>query len=181
VNRKAAKKAAKAVTKSRKTVTKPAKAKKAVTEVPVPETPKYRYFKDAMGASWRMSENGVGDLWIGGGWSATLTTITDLFDVKGTIETDEHGNPLSSVPALSSIAQEAEKHEATALSTQVGGDHYKSLAIQPAEYAQKNGLGYCEGLALKYITRHKAKHGAEDIRKAIHCLELLLEIEYPNA
>ena len=66
----------------------------------------------------------------------------------------------------------------TALTEQVGGDHYKSLAIQPVEYIVKNNLGWCEGNAVKYITRHKSKNGAADIRKAIHYLNLLLEMEY---
>lgn len=61
---------------------------------------------------------------------------------------------------------------------QVAGSHYKSLRIQPIEYAHANQLGPCETYVLKYISRHKSKNGAEDIRKAIHCLELLLELEY---
>lgn len=65
-----------------------------------------------------------------------------------------------------------------ALDVQVGGGHYKDLAIQPAEYNQRNGLGFCEGSVVKYVTRHKAKNGAEDIKKAIHFLELLLELDY---
>lgn len=66
----------------------------------------------------------------------------------------------------------------SALQTQVGGDHYSKLAIQPVEYITSNGLGFVEGSVIKYVTRHKAKGGAEDIRKAIHFLNLLLELEY---
>ena len=66
----------------------------------------------------------------------------------------------------------------SALEKQVGGDHYKQMAIQPTEYCQKNKFNHCESSAIKYISRHAAKGGAEDIRKAIHFLELLLEIEY---
>ena len=66
----------------------------------------------------------------------------------------------------------------SALQTQVGGDHYKTLAIQPVEYITRNGLGFVEGSVIKYVTRHKAKGGAEDIKKAIHFLNLLLELEY---
>ena len=66
----------------------------------------------------------------------------------------------------------------SALSTQVGGDHYSKLAIQPVEYITKNGLGFVEGSVIKYVTRHKSKGGAEDIKKAIHFLNLLLELEY---
>lgn len=61
---------------------------------------------------------------------------------------------------------------------QVGGDHYRDREIQPVEYAHANDFGYCESFVLKYITRHRDKGGAEDIRKAIHSLELLLEEEY---
>ena len=64
------------------------------------------------------------------------------------------------------------------LDVQVGGNHYQQLPIQPIVFAQRNRLGACETLVLKYITRHRLKGGAEDIRKAIHCLELLLELEY---
>ena len=67
-----------------------------------------------------------------------------------------------------------------ALATQVGGGHYKDFAIQPAEYSQRNRLPYCESAVVKYVTRHRAKDGRQDIEKAIHCLQLLLEIEYPN-
>jgi len=61
---------------------------------------------------------------------------------------------------------------------QVGGDHYKSLPIQPSEFIYKNGLNWMEGNAVKYICRHRQKHGKKDIEKAIHYLELLLEWEY---
>lgn len=62
---------------------------------------------------------------------------------------------------------------------QVGGSHYKDLPIQPGEYIRKNGIGWYEGNAIKYITRHKQKGGKQDIEKAIHYLELVLE-EYEN-
>ena len=62
---------------------------------------------------------------------------------------------------------------------QVGGDHYKSCPIQPSEFIQRNKLGWCEGNAVKYITRHNKKgEGRKDIEKAIHYLELLLEYDY---
>jgi len=62
-----------------------------------------------------------------------------------------------------------------ALERQVGGDHYKNLAIQPSEYIMKNNLGWCEGNAIKYITRYKQKGQAADIEKAIHYLQIILE------
>lgn len=69
----------------------------------------------------------------------------------------------------------------SALSRQEGGGHYKDLPIQPIVYAYHNRLGPHELLVLRYITRHRNKGGAKDIRKAIHSLEMLLEMEYPEA
>jgi hypothetical protein len=65
--------------------------------------------------------------------------------------------------------------DARASQRQVGGDHYKKLAIQPAEYCFKNKLNNLESEAVGYITRSRFKNGSEDIKKAIHTLELLLE------
>jgi hypothetical protein len=60
---------------------------------------------------------------------------------------------------------------------QVGGDHYKKYAIQPTEYAEKNGLTFSEGCIVKYITRWRDKGGIDDLRKVIHYAELLIELE----
>lgn len=68
----------------------------------------------------------------------------------------------------------------TALNEQIGGNHYKEFAIQPVVFCQKNKLGYCESAAVKYVSRHRQKNGRQDIEKAIHYLQLLLEIEYPT-
>ena len=69
----------------------------------------------------------------------------------------------------------------SALDKQVSGDHYKDKGIQPIIYIHANNLGYCEGNVVKYVTRHKEKNGAADIKKAIHYLELLLELEYTKS
>lgn len=60
---------------------------------------------------------------------------------------------------------------------QEGGDHYKK-AIQPWEIINSHELDFYEGNALKYLLRHKNKNGAEDIKKAIHYLEAILEFKY---
>lgn len=65
-----------------------------------------------------------------------------------------------------------------ALDTQVSGSHYKDLAIQPVEFIHKNKIDYLSGNVIKYITRHKNKNGAEDVRKAIHYCQLILLMEY---
>lgn len=68
----------------------------------------------------------------------------------------------------------------SALDKQVSGNHYKDCGIQPIEYIHANGLNYFEGNAVKYITRHRKKNGKADIEKAIHYLELMIELEYPE-
>lgn len=62
---------------------------------------------------------------------------------------------------------------------QVGGNHYKRYAIQPGEFIHRNGIGYMEGNVIKYVCRHREKNGRQDLEKAIHYLQLLMEWEYP--
>ena len=64
------------------------------------------------------------------------------------------------------------------LLTQVGGDHYKKMVVQPAEFINKNKLLFAEGNAIKYICRHSTKGGIQDIDKAIHYLEMVKERDY---
>jgi hypothetical protein len=65
----------------------------------------------------------------------------------------------------------------SAFKEQVAGSHYKDLAIQPAEFIHKNGIGYMEGAVIKYLTRWRNKNGVEDLKKARHYLDLLIEME----
>ena len=64
-----------------------------------------------------------------------------------------------------------------AISRQVAGSHYKDLPIQPAEYVHRNRIGYMEGSAIYYLTRWRDKNGIEDLRKAIHTIQLIIEME----
>lgn len=63
---------------------------------------------------------------------------------------------------------------------QVGGDHYRTMKVQPSHYIRANNLGWYEGNIVKYISRHAAKGGRIDVEKVIHYAQLLLE-EYDNA
>ena len=65
----------------------------------------------------------------------------------------------------------------SALDEQVGGEHYKNLAIQPVEYIHNNNLGYVEGCVIKYVTRWRSKGGLDDLLKARHYLDVLIELE----
>ena len=64
------------------------------------------------------------------------------------------------------------------LDKQHGGSHYKKFKIQTAEFINENKLLFAEGNAIKYICRHSAKGKEEDIKKAIHYLEMILERDY---
>jgi len=60
--------------------------------------------------------------------------------------------------------------------TQVGGKHYKGVAIQHWDMVAANGLGYFEGQVSKYVTRWRKKNGLEDLNKAKHFLQKLIEV-----
>ena len=61
--------------------------------------------------------------------------------------------------------------------TQVAGSHYKAKTIQPWDYIAANRLGYFEGNIVKYVSRWRDKGGVEDLRKARHYLDKLIELE----
>lgn len=76
------------------------------------------------------------------------------------------------------LAKLPKEDTGSALAIQEGGSHYKSMAIQPVEFITKNSIPYLEGNVIKYVSRHSAKNGIEDIKKAIHYLQLIAELRY---
>lgn len=60
---------------------------------------------------------------------------------------------------------------------QIGGSHYKDMKIQPVEFIVQNNIGYIEGNIIKYVCRYKNKNGVQDLEKAKHYLEMLIEYE----
>lgn len=76
--------------------------------------------------------------------------------------------------ALHDLKQHIAPH---AIQVQVGGSHYKDMAIQPIEYILANRQEFVEGAVVKYVSRWRKKGGVEDLRKAVHLLELLIENE----
>ena len=64
--------------------------------------------------------------------------------------------------------------------TQVGGNHYKDMAIQPFEFCQRNNLNMGESGIVKYVCRHRHKNGKEDLLKARHLIDMIIELEYPD-
>ena len=62
--------------------------------------------------------------------------------------------------------------------TQIGGNHYQTMKIQPAEFINKNEMKFAEGNAIKYICRHVNKGGLQDLEKAKHYIDMIIERDY---
>lgn len=62
---------------------------------------------------------------------------------------------------------------------QVGGDHYSS-SYQHWDFVEDVGLGYLEAQATRYVARWRKKNGLEDLQKADHYLEKLLQRDRCN-
>ncbi len=75
------------------------------------------------------------------------------------------------------MSTDTKPYQPSARDVQVGGTHYKDMPIQPVEFIHRNGIGFCEGAAIKYLARWRAKGGLQDLRKARHFIDLLIEME----
>ena len=63
---------------------------------------------------------------------------------------------------------------------QIGGSHYKNMVVQPSEFINKNKLLFAEGNAIKYICRHTHKGGKQDLEKAKHYIDMIIERDYED-
>jgi hypothetical protein len=70
-----------------------------------------------------------------------------------------------------------ERQPMSARDEQIGGNHYRNLAIQPVEYNHANKIPFIEGSIIKYATRWREKGGIDDLRKIKHFADLLIELE----
>ena len=61
---------------------------------------------------------------------------------------------------------------------QHGGSHYQKYKIQPSKFVVENELLYPEGCVIKYIIRHRDKGKKQDLLKAIHFIEMIIERDY---
>ena len=66
----------------------------------------------------------------------------------------------------------------SAYKKQIGGSHYKNMVVQPSEFINKNKLLFAEGNAIKYICRHAHKGEVEDLEKAKHYIDMIIERDY---
>ena len=76
------------------------------------------------------------------------------------------------------INKDAKIGDLKSLVRQVGGNHYRNFVIQPAEFINKNKLLFAEGNAIKYIVRASRKGGKEDLLKAKHYIDMIIERDY---
>ena len=63
---------------------------------------------------------------------------------------------------------------------QIGGSHYKDMKIQPAQFINENNLPFAEGNAIIYICRHKHKGEVQDLEKAKHYIDMIIERDYSD-
>lgn len=81
----------------------------------------------------------------------------------------------------STHVEHSQQRPCSALETQVGGSHYTAMAIQPAEYCHANRIEKLEGDVIAYVSRWRLKGGIQDLEKARHTLDLLIELEARRA
>jgi hypothetical protein len=79
------------------------------------------------------------------------------------------------------IAVGGEPEQPAALNVQIGGSHYKAMPIQPMQYSMKNGLDACQHTVIKYVSRFRDKGGIQDLEKAKHVIDMLIQFESEKA
>ena len=79
---------------------------------------------------------------------------------------------------INTLKQQLDSDGENVWDEQHGGSHYQKYKIQPSKFVVENEILYPEGCAIKYIVRHRDKNGKEDILKAIHFLEMIIERDY---
>jgi hypothetical protein len=78
---------------------------------------------------------------------------------------------------VTSVQSEKKSQDTGHLATQKGGTHYKNMPIQPVVFAHVNKLGFIEGCVVKYVSRWRSKGGIQDLEKAKHFIDILIELE----
>lgn len=111
-----------------------------------------------------------------GKWKTTDTCVTarevpsHLYKLLAEQSTDVL-NAISGTPPI----QDRNDHKPLGL--QIGGKHYKAMKIQPVEYIHANQIPFIEGSIIKYLSRWRDKGGVQDLQKAKHFIDLLIELE----
>ena len=66
----------------------------------------------------------------------------------------------------------------SAYKKQIGGKHYLKYKVQPSKFVVENKLLYPEGCVIKYVIRHQDKGGKQDLEKAKHMIDMIIERDY---
>lgn len=98
--------------------------------------------------------------------------VIDDLTIKGTLQVAE---AISNVDTLMESESDADCN--SAWDDQIAGNHYKDLKIQPMEFSMRNGLNALQHTAVEYITRFRAKAGVEDLKKARHSVNMLIDYD----
>jgi hypothetical protein len=72
---------------------------------------------------------------------------------------------------------EAQPASARANDHQIGGSHYKDFKYETWDVIIDWNLGYLDGNAVKYLSRWRLKGGIQDLKKARHYIDKLIETE----
>ena len=134
---------------------------------------------------WRGGErpvisNALVDVKLGGGGSGYGYRASALYwpHTDGGGAGDIVAYRLSEQQSMEEAYEQAHKEIGdSALDVQIGGDHYKKCGIQPITYIHANKIGFMEGNAIKYLSRWRDKGGVDDLKKAKHYIEMLIELE----
>ena len=111
-------------------------------------------------------------------WYTACPKEITLQELRDMVNQDQDEPFLTPETTLNDQYAEIEQVRQSAYDKQEGGSHYKKLAIQPMQYALTNKLDYAQANVVKYVTRHADKNGKEDLLKAIHNIELMIEHYY---
>ena len=89
--------------------------------------------------------------------------------------------PFTENDAVALLRKATEVPPPAPMKVQIGGDHYKTMAIQPITFIQANRLGWEEGNVVKYVSRWEKKGGIEDLKKARDILDKKIAFEEAQA
>ncbi len=78
-------------------------------------------------------------------------------------------------PVLDAKGIKVSHYPTPARSKQVGGSHYKDKAMQPWDIIDAWELNFYAGNVVKYILRYRHKDGLQDLQKARHYIDKLIE------
>ena len=105
-------------------------------------------------------------------------TLTELRAMVNHDQDDPFLTPETTLNDKYTEIERVRQHKSSAWDTQVGGSHYKQFKIQPMQFALENKLDAAQQNVIKYIMRHSFKNGKQDLEKAKHYIDLMIEFYY---